>query len=102
MREILYIQAGQLSNYIGTHFWNTQQCYFTYEDDQSESAEPLTEHDRSFREGVDSKVRYTTDDISHASYRLVTLRDRQTTALDYSSSTAKASALCCDDCGVHR
>ncbi|KAK0451190.1 mtDNA inheritance protein Dml1 [Desarmillaria tabescens] len=27
MREILYIQAGQLANYVGTHFWNTQETY---------------------------------------------------------------------------
>ncbi|KAF9523672.1 Misato segment II tubulin-like domain-containing protein [Crepidotus variabilis] len=27
MKEILYVQAGELSNYTGTHFWNTQECY---------------------------------------------------------------------------
>ncbi|KAI0946047.1 hypothetical protein AcV7_010128 [Taiwanofungus camphoratus] len=51
MKEILYIQAGSLSNYIGTHFWNTQESYFTYEEDE----EPEVIHDISFREGSTSK-----------------------------------------------
>ncbi|KAH9915313.1 Misato segment II tubulin-like domain-containing protein [Fomitopsis serialis] len=47
MKEIIYIQAGQLANFAGTHFWNTQEAYFTYgEDEQSE-----IDHDVSFREG---------------------------------------------------
>lgn len=53
MKEILYIQAGSLSNYTGTHFWNTQESYFTYEDSQ----DPLTTHDISFREGLTQTVR---------------------------------------------
>ncbi|KAJ4490746.1 mtDNA inheritance protein Dml1 [Lentinula aciculospora] len=47
MREILYVQAGNLANYVGTHFWNTQESYFTYSDD----TETLLNHDVSFREG---------------------------------------------------
>ncbi|KAJ3573277.1 hypothetical protein NP233_g2520 [Leucocoprinus birnbaumii] len=27
MREILYLQAGNYSNFISTHFWNTQDAY---------------------------------------------------------------------------
>jgi len=27
MREILYFQLGNYSNYIGTHFWNIQEAY---------------------------------------------------------------------------
>lgn len=27
MREILYLQAGNYANYVGTHFWNTQDVY---------------------------------------------------------------------------
>ncbi|TFY63898.1 hypothetical protein EVJ58_g2947 [Rhodofomes roseus] len=50
MKEIIYIQAGQLANYTGTHFWNTQEAYFTYgEDEHSE-----IDHDVSFREGSTS------------------------------------------------
>ncbi|KAJ3800617.1 Misato segment II tubulin-like domain-containing protein [Lentinula aff. detonsa] len=47
MREILYVQAGNLANYIGTHFWNTQESYFAYSDDE----EILLNHDISFRDG---------------------------------------------------
>ncbi|KAJ3994637.1 Misato segment II tubulin-like domain-containing protein [Lentinula boryana] len=47
MREILYVQAGNLANHIGTHFWNTQESYFTYSDDE----ETLLNHDISFRDG---------------------------------------------------
>ncbi|KAF5368284.1 hypothetical protein D9757_010517 [Collybiopsis confluens] len=47
MREILYVQAGNSANYIGTHFWNTQESYFTYSDDE----DPIVDHDVSFREG---------------------------------------------------
>lgn len=52
MREILYIQAGSLANHVGTHFWNTQASYFTYES----SEEVLIGHDISFREGLDHDV----------------------------------------------
>ncbi|KAG0698563.1 Misato segment II tubulin-like domain-containing protein [Suillus ampliporus] len=47
MREIIYIQAGSFANYTGTHFWNTQESYFTYNDDD----EPIVNHDLSFEEG---------------------------------------------------
>ncbi|KAG2143689.1 Misato segment II tubulin-like domain-containing protein [Suillus clintonianus] len=47
MREIIYIQAGSFANYTGTHFWNTQESYFTYDDDD----EPIVNHDLSFEEG---------------------------------------------------
>ena len=29
MREILYFQLGNYSNYIGTHFWNIQEAYLS-------------------------------------------------------------------------
>ena len=52
MKEIIYIQAGNFSNYIGSHFWNTQESYFTYgEEDAS-----IVDHDISFREGQNLKV----------------------------------------------
>ena len=56
MREIIYIQAGQLSNFIGTHFWNAQESYFTYE----EGDDSFVDHDVSFREGQTLKVRFET------------------------------------------
>ncbi|KAH9042722.1 tubulin nucleotide-binding domain-like protein [Lactarius pseudohatsudake] len=48
MKEIIYIQAGNVSNHIGTHFWNAQQSYFTYK----EGEEVIIDNDVSFREGV--------------------------------------------------
>jgi Misato Segment II tubulin-like domain len=53
MKEILYIQAGELSNYTGTHFWNTQESYLALNEFQD-----YTEVDSSvsFCENVDDKV----------------------------------------------
>ncbi|EGO28775.1 hypothetical protein SERLADRAFT_434675 [Serpula lacrymans var. lacrymans S7.9] len=48
MREIIHIQAGTFANYVGTHFWNTQESYFTYYEDE----DPIVRHDISFREGL--------------------------------------------------
>ncbi|CEJ81349.1 hypothetical protein VHEMI01482 [[Torrubiella] hemipterigena] len=48
MREILTLQLGHLGNYTATHFWNTQESYFTYEDGQA----PLVEHDVHWRAGL--------------------------------------------------
>jgi hypothetical protein len=52
MKEIIYIQAGNISNHVGTHFWNAQQSYFDYSGDK----EVLVDHDVSFREGVSPAV----------------------------------------------
>ncbi|KAG8956584.1 mtDNA inheritance, partitioning of the mitochondrial organelle [Tulasnella sp. 424] len=53
MREIIYIQAGKYSNYVGTHFWNTQEAYFDYTplQDGEQPKKPDVDHDISFREG---------------------------------------------------
>ena len=53
MKEILYIQAGELSNYTGSHFWNTQESYLA-----SNESQDYTEVDSgvSFCENVDDKV----------------------------------------------
>ena len=55
MKEILYIQAGSFANFVGAHFWNTQESYFTYGEDE----QPFVYHDRSFREGLTNKVGLT-------------------------------------------
>ena len=56
MKEIIYIQAGSLANYTGTHFWNTQESYFTYGSEEDESADdPIVSNEISFRDGY--KVR---------------------------------------------
>ncbi|KAL1598691.1 mtDNA inheritance, partitioning of the mitochondrial organelle [Paraconiothyrium brasiliense] len=48
MHEILTLQFGQQSNYLGTHFWNTQESYFTY---PPEDESPVN-HDIHFRAGI--------------------------------------------------
>lgn len=48
MHEIITLQLGQQANYLGTHYWNTQESYFSYD----ENAEPLVDHDRSFQQGI--------------------------------------------------
>lgn len=53
MREIIYIQAGNFANHIGTHFWNAQESYFAYGEDADE---PVVNHDISFREGLSSQA----------------------------------------------
>ncbi|KAF8846005.1 tubulin nucleotide-binding domain-like protein [Paxillus ammoniavirescens] len=49
MREIIYIQAGSIPNYAGTHYWNTQESYFTYDEDHVSVAD----FSISFKEGRD-------------------------------------------------
>ncbi|KAK4157088.1 hypothetical protein C8A00DRAFT_29944 [Chaetomidium leptoderma] len=49
MHEIITLQLGQQANYLATHFWNTQESYFTYSADQAES--PI-DHDVHFRPGL--------------------------------------------------
>ncbi|KAF2766345.1 tubulin nucleotide-binding domain-like protein [Teratosphaeria nubilosa] len=48
MHEILTLQFGQQANYLGTHYWNTQESYFTY---AGQEASPV-DHDISFRAGI--------------------------------------------------
>jgi hypothetical protein len=68
MKEIIYIQAGNISNHVGTHFWNAQQSYFNYSGDK----EVLVDHDVSFREGISLGVchslyvRFTTPGLNSA------------------------------------
>lgn len=60
MREILYIQAGNYANHVGTHFWNAQETYFTYDNAAGGAGEePLMAHDVSFREGLNSEGEQT-------------------------------------------
>ncbi|KAF2104238.1 protein DML1 [Rhizodiscina lignyota] len=50
MHEIVTLQFGEQGNYLGTHFWNTQESYFTY---SAEDESPV-DHDIHFRPGVGS------------------------------------------------
>ncbi|KAK7990938.1 Protein dml-1 [Apiospora arundinis] len=49
MHEIITLQLGQQSNYLATHFWNTQESYFTFGEGAGES--PVN-HDVHFRPGL--------------------------------------------------
>ncbi|KAJ3129079.1 Protein misato 1 [Nowakowskiella sp. JEL0407] len=53
MKEIITFQIGNYSNYIGTHFWNTQECYFKKSEELNQEDSPETEidHDVLFRVG---------------------------------------------------
>ncbi|KAI8331202.1 tubulin domain-containing protein [Chlamydoabsidia padenii] len=51
MREILTLQLGPIANYVGTHYWNTQEAYFNYDDSDVPTE---FEHDVLFRAGVSS------------------------------------------------
>lgn len=53
MKEILYIQAGELSNYTGTHFWNTQESYLTLNESPDHAG---IDPGVAFSEKVDDKV----------------------------------------------
>ncbi|QSZ30556.1 hypothetical protein DSL72_000112 [Monilinia vaccinii-corymbosi] len=48
MHEVITLQLGQKSNYLATHFWNTQESYFTY----SAGEESIIDHDVHFRPGI--------------------------------------------------
>ncbi|KAL5612984.1 hypothetical protein BROUX41_003939 [Berkeleyomyces rouxiae] len=48
MREIITLQLGELGNYIGNHFWNAQESYFTYDKDDIS----LVNHDIHWRQGL--------------------------------------------------
>ncbi|KAM0714004.1 hypothetical protein Q7P37_010968 [Cladosporium fusiforme] len=53
MHEIITLQFGQQANYLGTHYWNTQESYFTYNNNETSTEEPSpVNHDISFRPGL--------------------------------------------------
>ncbi|KAK4575083.1 mtDNA inheritance, partitioning of the mitochondrial organelle [Recurvomyces mirabilis] len=48
MHEVITLQFGQQANYLGTHYWNIQESYFTYAGQE----ESPVDHDISFRPGI--------------------------------------------------
>ncbi|KAK2747795.1 mtDNA inheritance, partitioning of the mitochondrial organelle [Myotisia sp. PD_48] len=48
MHEVITLQLGQQSNYVATHFWNTQESYFSY----SENEVLPVNHNIHFRAGI--------------------------------------------------
>ena len=79
MKEIIYIQAGSLANHVGTHFWNTQQCYFSFE----EGDEILVEHDISFREGISLGVSMKIVSYAQAMPTIQAFREKPPTVLGF-------------------
>nr|XP_050858209.1 protein misato [Vespula vulgaris] len=54
-REILTIQLGHYSNFIGTHWWNLQETNFSYDPDNPSEIN----HDVLYREGENFKKQVT-------------------------------------------
>lgn len=48
MKEIVHIRAGNVSNFVGTHYFNTLESYFASENNGSEEIS----HSVSFRDGI--------------------------------------------------
>ncbi|KAF9302026.1 mtDNA inheritance, partitioning of the mitochondrial organelle [Mortierella antarctica] len=57
MHEIITLQFGHYSNFVGTHFWNTQEAHFNYQQlgEEEEQAPELVSHDCLYRVGQTSK-----------------------------------------------
>ncbi|CAG8497509.1 511_t:CDS:10 [Paraglomus occultum] len=54
MHEIITLQFGHFTNFVGTHFWNTQEACFSYSENSTEP-NPEIIHDVLFRTGVTQK-----------------------------------------------
>ncbi|KAJ3158143.1 Protein misato 1 [Geranomyces michiganensis] len=50
-REILTLQLGHAANFVGTHFWNTQDAYFSLAETEGALAAPEIDHDVLYRTG---------------------------------------------------
>ena len=48
MHEVINVQIGETANYVGTHFWNIQESYFTY----GTQEESPVDHNVNFRPGI--------------------------------------------------
>ncbi|KAG0200739.1 mtDNA inheritance, partitioning of the mitochondrial organelle [Mortierella sp. GBA30] len=57
MHEIVTLQFGHYANFVGTHFWNTQEAHFNYQQpgDEEETKPELVNHDCLYRVGMTSK-----------------------------------------------
>ena len=49
-REVITLQLGHYSNFVGTHFWNLQESSFCY--DPNEMSPREIDHDCCYREGL--------------------------------------------------
>ena len=90
MKEILYIQAGEFSNYTGTHFWNTQESYLALNEDYTDIDSGV-----SFCENVDDKVsaRYLIQSSFHTSLALSLIGQAHImSSLDFNRQQMQVSA----------
>ncbi|KAG0339502.1 mtDNA inheritance, partitioning of the mitochondrial organelle, partial [Podila humilis] len=57
MHEIITLQFGHYANFVGTHFWNTQEAHFNYQQlgEEEEQAPDLVNHDCLYRVGQTNK-----------------------------------------------
>ncbi|KAF9110727.1 mtDNA inheritance, partitioning of the mitochondrial organelle [Mortierella sp. AM989] len=56
MHEIVTLQFGHFANFVGAHYWNTQDAQFNYEQPEDEETTPeLINHDCLYRVGVTNK-----------------------------------------------
>ncbi|GFN80506.1 misato-like protein 1 [Plakobranchus ocellatus] len=60
-REVVTLQIGSYSNFVGTHWWNLQESSFVYDPQQLATFPKEVNHDILFREGktVTGQVTYT-------------------------------------------
>lgn len=71
-REVVTIQIGSYSNYVGAHWWNLQESSFVYDPQHFAAFPKEVNHDVLFREGktVTGQVTYTPRlvlfDLSHS------------------------------------
>lgn len=49
-REIITLQFGHEANFVGTHFWNIQESFFSFGGEKSRPRDEI-DHDVLFREG---------------------------------------------------
>ncbi|KAG0021799.1 mtDNA inheritance, partitioning of the mitochondrial organelle [Entomortierella chlamydospora] len=58
MHEIVTLQFGHFANFVGAHYWNTQDAHFNYEQpaDDEEITPELINHDCLYRIGMTSKL----------------------------------------------
>ena len=56
--ELITLQLGNYSNFVGTHWWNIQESSFNY-DDQSSDEKSEFNPDVTFREGLNLRRQVT-------------------------------------------
>lgn len=58
-REIVSLQIGHYSNFVGTHWWNIQESSFLYSPSEAQIKDKEVDHDILWREGKTFKEEVT-------------------------------------------